>query len=74
MNKVKVSIFGDICTDRGYRRCFEDETVENIFGDSLEFIWDTDIAVANLECPLTDDLNQIEKTGSCLSGPFITAF
>lgn len=73
MNSVCVRIFGDICSDRGYARLFTKESVGNIFGDSLDLIRSADIAIANLECPLTDRSNPIQKTGPCLIGPPETA-
>lgn len=73
MNSVRLSICGDICSDRGYRSLFEKGLPEEIFGDSLSLLRNSDIAITNLECPLTSKLNPIHKTGPCLLGPPVTA-
>ncbi len=68
MKEIKISILGDICSDWGYRRQFDAGETETIFGDVLLELQSTDFAVANLELPLSDLGEPINKTGPCLHG------
>ncbi|NOQ22422.1 MAG: hypothetical protein GQ565_07215 [Candidatus Aegiribacteria sp.] len=72
-NEVSLVIFGDICSDRGFRQIFSKGNSEELFGFAEQIVSDSDIAIANLECPLTDSLEPIRKSGPCLSGPPETA-
>lgn len=72
-NKVNLVIFGDICSDRGFRPIFSKGNSKELFGFAERIISDSDIAIANLECPLTDNQKPIRKSGPCLSGPPETA-
>lgn len=70
---IILRVFGDICPDRGYSRIFRESDVSSVFGFSAELISSADIAIANLECPLTERLTPITKVGPCLAGPIRTA-
>jgi len=72
-NNVTIRVFGDICSDRMFKSIFEKGNAEEIFGFTKSLISEADISIANLECPLTDRLDPINKSGPCLIGPVETA-
>jgi len=72
-NNVTIRVFGDICSDRMYKNIFEKGNTEEIFGFTKPLITEASISIANLECPLTDRLDPINKSGPCLIGPVETA-
>lgn len=61
MSMSKILIFGDICPDNNYRRLFDGKSVlsDAIIGDIKE----SDLVIANLECPATKVEIPIVKTG-----------
>ena len=72
-NSVTIRVFGDICSDRMYKSVFEKGDTEEIFGITKPLIAGASLSIANLECPLTDKLDPIRKSGPCLIGPVETA-
>lgn len=61
--KIKITVMGDICPTEDYRKLFDSGDPRLLFGNSLEVIRNSDIAIANLECPATDGCNRIVKCG-----------
>ena len=63
----KILIFGDICPDNNYRNLFDRKAV--LSTAIINDIKHADLAIANLECPATNVVTPIIKTG-----PSIKAF
>lgn len=70
---IVLAVVGDVCSDRGLRPLFDGGDPSRLFGFAAERIASADLAVANLECPLTSGSTPIRKIGPCLSGPIATA-
>lgn len=70
MGNKKVSIFisGDFCPIHRIAPLLSLKNVETVFKEVLPLIQNADISITNLECPLTDSLERIEKTGPALKG------
>jgi len=62
---VRVLIAGDLCPtyDQDVFIKEDKESLNCLYGDLLPVIGQVDIAIANLECPLTDSLGRINKIG-----------
>lgn len=57
----KILIFGDICPDNNYRQLFD---AKSVLSDAIIYdIKQSDLAIANLECPATNGRIPIVKTG-----------
>lgn len=65
-NKAKILITGDFCPIKRISEFIMQERYEAIFNDFLPVINDNDLAITNLECPLTDLEDKINKTGPSL--------
>ena len=61
MSMSKILIFGDICPDNNYRRLFDDKSV--LSDAIIDDIKQGDLVIANLECPATNAIIPIVKTG-----------
>lgn len=57
----KILIFGDICPDNNFRYLFDEKKV--LSDEIVDCIKDSDLAIANLECPATSNHTPIIKTG-----------
>lgn len=60
---MKITIFGDLCITRSNHIYFEQGNSEYLFGNICDLIHDSDLAILNLECPLTDSSKKILKSG-----------
>lgn len=71
---MKILIGGDLVPTESNYDLFEKGDVETLLGKELLNIWrDSDIRIFNLEVPLTDERNPIEKCGPNLIAPTRTA-
>ena len=61
-DSLSVLITGDFCLDnRIEKECLS--TPAKLYGEFLPILKDKDLSITNLECPLTDSLDKITKTG-----------
>lgn len=65
MNKkgVKILITGDFCPLNRIEGLINSEDYGSIFNNFLPLIKESDIAITNLECPVTESSEKIKKTG-----------
>jgi len=64
MDKINIFISGDFCPVRGAeKKLIKGLNPHEVFGGLSEVIKKADISVTNLECPLTNTNNPIEKIG-----------
>ena len=67
---MKIIIAGDLVPTEGNYSHFEQGDVRKLLGIELEAIWESaDIRIANLEAPITDGNNPIQKAGPNLRIP-----
>lgn len=66
-------IFGDICPTEDTRALFDNGVPETLMGGLVQRIRAADLAVANLECALTETSVASEKIGPVLKGRFSDA-
>ena len=60
---INIILAGDFCPiGRIEKLCLNNE-FEKIYGNALPILKDKDLSITNLECPLTNTLNPIKKTG-----------
>ena len=67
MSEIKVLITGDFCPVHRLEN-IDASFVDSILGDFLPTIRSADLAITNLECPITSSKKRIEKTGPNLKG------
>ena len=67
-NVITINILGDICPAWGFRKSFDEGDEAKIFGNVLPLLQESDLTIANLECPLSDRGSPATKTGPCLRG------
>jgi hypothetical protein len=60
---VEIFISGDFCPINRNEKLILEGDFYNVFNDLLPVIKQSDIAVTNLECPLTSDISKNEKSG-----------
>ena len=60
---IEVVVTGDLCPDAGIEALCLEGQLQDIYGDILDEIKDSDLAITNLECPLTDRSEPIETLG-----------
>jgi hypothetical protein len=65
---VDLMILGDICPTEDTRPLFDSGDPVRLFGSVTEHLKQTDIAIANLECVLSDRAKGIDKIGPVLIG------
>ena len=71
--KVRIIITGDYYPYPNLEKyCRENTRPENIFGDILPLIKESDISAINIEFPITNSVRTITKTGPTLKGDPIT--
>ncbi|MBP6557736.1 MAG: CapA family protein [Flavobacterium sp.] len=63
---AKIIITGDFCPINRNQEFITSKNFDKIFGAFSEFTQKADLAITNLECPLTDTNNPIEKSGPCI--------
>ncbi len=66
---VRIFVAGDICPVGEVQAAFRGDDPEKVFGDVVPIIRGCDHAVANLECPLCEDLPPTLKSGPNLRAP-----
>lgn len=68
-NQIQLFVAGDFCPIHRMKNILQTTpNVELIFGDILPYIRNSDLAITNLECPITDHTEKIDKTGPALKG------
>ena len=65
---LSLLVFGDICTTADTRPLFDNGSPEALFGSLSARIASADLALANLECVLSDTANPANKIGPVLRG------
>lgn len=60
---IKIIITGDFCLDNGIEDLCLNNQFEELYGNVLPILREKDLSITNLECPLTEKVNPIEKTG-----------
>jgi len=65
-NQVRILITGDFCPVNRINDLIAEEKYDAIFNDLLPIIKDSNLAITNLECPLTTAESKIQKTGPLL--------
>ena len=65
-NQVKILVSGDFCPVGRSENLINNFALYETFGDLIPLIRESDISITNLECPLTNSENAIEKTGPSL--------
>jgi hypothetical protein len=60
---ISILIAGDLCPNGKYQECFRTGNIKPIKEELSKFVDDSDIFIANLECPLTDSETPIPKIG-----------
>lgn len=63
MSDSSILILGDVCPFRGYPNLFENKNTTQIFGDLLPLLNNAEYVVANLETPITETNEILEKNG-----------
>ena len=69
MDTVKVVILGDVCPNSDNQALFMEGQAGAVFNDVIGLIRKADIAVCNLEEPLTNAKEKVKKSGPSLSAP-----
>jgi hypothetical protein len=60
---IKLTVTGDLCPLVRAEKFISDRNYHLLFNDTLEVIKDSDFAITNLECPLTEFNTPINKSG-----------
>ena len=60
---INIVVTGDYCLDRRIEGLCLSEDYSKIYGNMLYDLKENDIAITNLECPLTENESSIEKIG-----------
>jgi len=71
--KPSILITGDFCPVNRTKELISGDRYDNIFNDFAPIIRNADLAITNLECPLTDIESGIKKTGPSLKAPVLSA-
>ena len=66
--ELKIVIAGDICPTDDTKSFFDDNNYKALFNDLLPLFSDANILMANLEFPLVDEVEKVNKTGPILTG------
>jgi poly-gamma-glutamate capsule biosynthesis protein CapA/YwtB (metallophosphatase superfamily) len=66
---VKILLTGDYCPIGRNKVFIEKGEYNSLFGDFLSYVSSADLAITNLECPLTSSEKGINKTGPNLKAP-----
>ncbi len=62
-NKLRILVTGDFCPTGGIERLCLEQRFDQVYGNVLPILKNKDLSITNLECPLTDTLAPINKTG-----------
>lgn len=65
---VNIFISGDFCPTNRIEKLISERNFSKIYNDLLPVIKQSDIAITNLECPLTSAKEKIKKSGPNLKG------
>ena len=70
-SEIEVVFGGDFCPIKRVEQCArrDPDRARELLEDVAGVFRASDLAVVNLECPLTQEGNKIQKTGPCLKGP-----
>lgn len=60
--EIRITVLGDVCPTQDYQPFF-DEGAKTVLADLIPAIRESDCAICNLECPVTDNFAAITKTG-----------
>ncbi|NUY80876.1 CapA family protein [Flavobacterium sp. MAH-1] len=63
---VKIVITGDFCPINRNQGFIDNNDFDSVFGSFSPISKSADLAITNLECPLTETNNPIEKSGPCI--------
>lgn len=63
---LSICILGDVCPERGFRNTFDSSDMQTLFGDVLDVVRQSDIAICNLEAPASLRGAPISKCGPTL--------
>ncbi|MBD3583455.1 CapA family protein [Flavobacterium selenitireducens] len=63
---IKILISGDFCPINRNREFIDKRDFDSVFGGFSEISKAADLAITNLECPLTESDGRIEKSGPCI--------
>lgn len=70
---MKIVIAGDICPSHSNFQAFSSGDEGNLFNDVVGLLKTADLSIFNLESPITDAQNKIEKIGPCFKAPVESA-
>ena len=70
---MKIIITGDICPSHSNVQAFSSGDEEYLFNDVVGLLQTADLSIFNLESPITDAQNKIEKIGPCFKAPVESA-
>ncbi len=62
-NEVTISFVGDLCPINKVQDLFMGDNSRVVYGDVLEEFHQSNYVIANLECPLTSNIQKIKKVG-----------
>jgi hypothetical protein len=65
-DSITITVTGDFCPAGRINDLCLNEKYSDIYGDVLPTLHESDLALTNLECPLTDRSGPIVKRGPCL--------
>ena len=63
---IKIIVTGDLCPINRNLNFIEKKDYHSVFGGFEKLSQQADLAITNLECPLTHSNTKIEKTGPCI--------
>lgn len=62
-NTIEVVFAGDLCPDRRVEALSIANDLDHLYNDAIAELHHKDLSVVNLECPVTENLDPIEKIG-----------
>lgn len=62
-SKISILITGDLCLVNRVKNYCSEENASKIYGNYLKELKDKDFSITNLECPITDSNEPIQKSG-----------
>jgi poly-gamma-glutamate synthesis protein (capsule biosynthesis protein) len=66
-NGVRIIVAGDLCPDQRVETLIMENRIQELYNDVHQELKNKDISIVNLECPLTKNINPIDKRGPKLS-------
>lgn len=70
---MKTLLLGDVCPSKVTTELFRDKKTNELFGDFIPVMKDSDFTFVNLECAITESDGKIKKFGPNLKAPRQTA-